>query len=279
MSRAPWARKKPGRGFPRGDQVVHDTALGWRFVNPRMEELYGTHALGETAEILAEQYGISRQAQDEFALESHRRAARATVEGRWGAEITSVEVAGGLVSEDQGPRPDTSLAKLARVRPAFRPDGTVTAGNASPLSDGAAALAVVPRAYAEAHGLAPLARIRASAVAGVEPRVMGIGPVPATARALERAGLGMADVGLIELNEAFGAQVLAVLGAWGMDPLDERLNPDGGAIALGHPVGCSGARILVTLLHGMRQRDVEIGLATMCIGVGQGIAVVVERLT
>jgi acetyl-CoA acyltransferase len=279
MSRAPWAVAKPGRGFPRGDLVVHDTALGWRFVNPRMEELYGTDALGETAEILAERYGISRQAQDEFALESHRRAARATGEGRWGAEIVPVEVAGGLVSEDEGPRPDTSLEKLAKLPPAFRPDGTVTAGNASPLSDGAAALAVVPQAYGEVHGLAPLARIRASAVAGVEPSVMGIGPVPATARALERAGLGMADVGLIELNEAFGAQVLAVLGAWGMDAADERLNPDGGAIALGHPVGCSGARILVTLLHGMRQRDVEIGLATMCIGVGQGIAVVVERLS
>jgi acetyl-CoA acyltransferase len=279
MSRAPWAMAKPGRGFPRGDLVAHDTALGWRFVNPRMEELYGTHALGETAEILAERYGISRRAQDEFALESHRRAVRAAASGRWRTEVVPVEVAGSMVSEDEGPRPDTSLEKLAKLPPAFRAGGTVTAGNASPLSDGAAALALVPRAYAEAHGLAPLARVRATAVAGVEPRVMGIGPVPATAKALERAGVGMADVGLIELNEAFGAQVLAVLAAWGIDSMDERLNPDGGAIALGHPVGCSGARILVTLLHGMHRRDVEIGLATMCIGVGQGIAMIVERLS
>ncbi|TMK46416.1 MAG: acetyl-CoA C-acyltransferase [Actinobacteria bacterium] len=249
MSRAPWAMAKPGRAFPRGDPVVHDTALGWRFVNPRMEERYGTHALGATAEILAEQYGISRRAQDEFALESHRRAVRAAASGRWGAEVVPVEVAGRTVSEDEGPRPDTSLDKLAGLPPAFRPDGTVTAGNASPLSDGAAALALASPA------------------------------VPATARALERAGLDMADVGLIELNEAFGAQVLAVLAAWGMDPLDERLNPDGGAIALGHPVGCSGARILVTLLHGMHRRGVAIGLATMCIGVGQGIAMIVERLS
>jgi acetyl-CoA acyltransferase len=278
MTRAPWALAKPERGFPRGDPVVHDTALGWRFVNPRMMERYGTHALGETAEILADRYGISRRAQDDLALESHRRAVRSTDEGRWAAEIVPVEVAGGTVSDDEGPRRDTSLEKLAKLPPAFRSDGTVTAGNASPLSDGAAALALVPRAYAEAHGLEPLARIRASAVAGVEPRVMGIGPVPATARALERAGLTMADIELVELNEAFGAQVLAVLANWGMDPLDERLNPDGGAIALGHPVGCSGARILVTLLHGMRRRDAGVGLATMCIGVGQGIAVVVERL-
>jgi acetyl-CoA acyltransferase len=279
MSRAPWAMAKPGRGFPRGDLAVHDTALGWRFVNPRMEELYGTHALGETAEILAERYGISRRAQDEFALESHRRAVRAAASGRWRTEVVPVEVAESMVSEDEGPRPDTSLEKLAKLPPAFRTGGSVTAGNASPLSDGAATLALVPRDYAEAHGLAPLARIRGFAVAGVEPRVMGIGPVPATAKALERAGLGMGDVGMIELNEAFGAQVLAVLAAWGIDPMDERLNPDGGAIALGHPVGCSGARILVTLLHGMRHRDVEIGLATMCIGVGQGIAMIVERLS
>ena len=170
-----------------------------------------------------------------------------------------VEVAGRTVAEDEGPRPDTSLEKLAALPPVFRPDGTVTAGNASPLSDGAAALALAPPAYARAHGLAPLARVRASAVAGVEPRVMGIGPVPATARALERAGLDMADVGLIELNEAFGAQVLAVLAAWGLDPLDERLNPDGGAIALGHPVGCSGARILVTLVHELQEPIVKAG--------------------
>jgi len=279
MSRAPWAMAKPGRAFPRGDPVVHDTALGWRFINPKMQERYGTHALGETAEILAEQYGISRQAQDEFALGSHRRAVRAGTSGRWSAEVVPVEVAGRTVSEDEGPRPDTSLKKLAGLPPAFRPDGTVTAGNASPLSDGAAVLALASPTYVRSHGLTPLARVRASAVAGVEPRVMGIGPVPATARVLERAGLDMADVELIELNEAFGAQVLAVLAAWGMDPLDERLNPDGGAIALGHPVGCSGARILVTLLHGMRRRGVAIGLATMCIGVGQGIAMIVEQLS
>ena len=278
MSRAPWAVAKPGRAFPRGDLAAHDTALGWRFVNERMRERYGADPLGETAENLAGLYGISRQAQDEFALESHRRAVQATDAGRWEAELVGVEAGGGRVVADEGPRRDTSADKLAALPPVFRNDGTVTAGNSSPLSDGAAAVIVAPKAYAQARGLVPLGRLRASAVVGVEPRIMGIGPVPATARALERAGLRMGDLGLIELNEAFGAQVLAVLAEWGMDPLDERLNPNGGAIALGHPVGCSGARILVSLLHEMRRRDVEVGLATMCIGVGQGIAAVVERV-
>jgi acetyl-CoA acyltransferase len=265
MSRAPWAMAKSGRGFPRGDVVAYDTALGWRFTNPRMRELYGTDPLGETAENLAEQYDISRAEQDAFALESHRRA----VAGSWDAEIVAVE---GVV-RDEGPRPDTSREKLAALQPAFREGGTVTPGNASPLSDGAAGVVVVSREYAEAHGLVPLARVRASAVAGVEPRVMGIGPVPATAKLLARIGLQLDNLGLVELNEAF-----AVLREWRMDPEDERLNPNGGAIALGHPVGCSGARIVVSLLHEMRRRDVELGLATMCVGVGQGIAAVVERL-
>ncbi|HMC07956.1 MAG TPA: thiolase family protein [Actinomycetota bacterium] len=278
MTRAPWAVAKPGRAFPRGDLVAHDTALGWRFVNERMRERYGADPLGETAENLAGLYAIPRQAQDELALESHRRAVQATDTGRWGAEVVAVEAGGRRVVADEGPRRDTSLDKLAALPPVFRNNGTVTAGNSSPLSDGAAAVVVAPKAYAQARGLVPLGRLRASAVVGVEPRIMGIGPVPATARALERAGLRMGDLGLIELNEAFGAQVLAVLAEWGIDPLDERLNPNGGAIALGHPVGCSGARILVSLLHEMRRREVEIGLATMCIGVGQGIAAVVERL-
>ena len=243
-----------------------------------MRERYGADPLGETAENLAGLYAIPRQAQDELALESHRRAVQATDTGRWGAEVVAVEAGGRRVVADEGPRRDTSLDKLAALPPVFRNNGTVTAGNSSPLSDGAAAVVVAPKAYAQARGLVPLGRLRASAVVGVEPRIMGIGPVPATARALERAGLRMGDLGLIELNEAFGAQVLAVLAEWGIDPLDERLNPNGGAIALGHPVGCSGARILVSLLHEMRRREVEIGLATMCIGVGQGIAAVVERV-
>jgi len=278
MSRAPWALAKPQRGLPRGDVALQDTALGWRFVNQRMAELYGTEALGETAENLAERSSISRDAQDRFALASHRRAVEAAASRRFDAEIVAVDTPSGDVSADEGPRPDTSLDRLAALSPAFRPGGTVTAGNSSPLSDGAAALLLASEAYARAHGLRPMARLRTSAVAGVEPRFMGIGPVPATAKALERAGLTLADVGRIELNEAFAAQVLAVLEAWAVDADDPRLNPNGGAIALGHPVGCSGARILVTLVHELERSGAELGLATMCIGVGQGIAVVVERM-
>jgi len=280
MSRAPYAVPKPERGFPTGNLTMYDTTLGWRFVNPRMEALYGTESMGETAENLAEMYGIPREEQDRFALLSHEKAVRAWDEGRFLDEVVPVPVRRGkeeaLVSVDEGPRRDTSLEKLAALRPVFREGGTVTAGNASPLSDGAAAVLLVSDAYAKAHGLRPLARIRAIAVAGVPPRIMGIGPVPATKKALERAGLSLKDLGLIELNEAFAAQSLAVLREWGLSMEDERLNPNGGAIALGHPLGASGARILTTLVHEMRRRGVQWGLATMCIGVGQGIAVVVE---
>jgi acetyl-CoA acyltransferase len=282
MSRAPYAVPKPERGFPTGNLIMYDTTLGWRFVNPRMEALYGTESMGETAENLAEMYGIPREEQDRFALLSHKKAVRAWDEGRFLDEVVPVPVRRGkeeaLVSVDEGPRRDTSLERLAALRPVFREGGTVTAGNASPLNDGAAAVLLVSDAYAKAHGLRPLARIRAIAVAGVPPRIMGIGPVPATKKALERAGLSLKDLGLIELNEAFAAQSLAVLREWGLSMENERLNPNGGAIALGHPLGASGARILTTLVHEMRRRGVQWGLATMCIGVGQGIAVVVESL-
>ncbi len=278
MSRAPWSVPKPDRGWHRGQQPMYDTALGWRYVNQRMEDLYGTDSMGQAAENLAQMYAIPREAQDRFALASHRRAVAAEARGAFREELVPVETGSGLVAVDEGPRSDTALEKLAQLKPAFAKEGTVTAGNSSSLNDGAAALLLADAGYARAEGLQPLARVRAIAVAGVPPRIMGIGPVPATRKALERAGISMAEVGLIELNEAFAAQSLAVLQEWGMDPDDERLNVNGGAIALGHPLGCSGARILVTLLHEMRRRQVQFGLATMCIGVGQGIAVVVEQL-
>jgi len=300
MSRAPWAVPKPERAFPTGKATMYDTTLGWRMVNPKMEEMGHTDSLGMTAENLAQErflltpdedrpedlasrYDVSREAQDRFALRSHEKAVAATDEKRLREEIVpvTVETRGSetLFEADEGPRRDTSLEKLARLGPAFRKDGSVTAGNSSPLNDGSAAVLVVSRDYAEANGLRPMARIRSMAVAGVPPRVMGIGPVPATEKALARAGITLADVGLIELNEAFAAQSLACLHEWGIDAEDERLNPNGGAIALGHPLGASGARILSTLVHEMRRReDVRFGLATMCIGVGQGIAMVVERV-
>ncbi|BCZ86889.1 thiolase family protein [Thermus thermophilus] len=282
MSRAPYAVPKPERGFPTGNLVMYDTTLGWRFVNPKMQALYGTESMGETAENLAEMYKIPREEQDRFALLSHQKAVRAWDEGRFKDEVVPVPARRGkeevLVEQDEGPRRDTSLEKLAALRPVFREGGTVTAGNSSPLNDGAAAVLLVSDDYAKAHGLRPLARVRAIAVAGVPPRIMGIGPVPATRKALERAGLSFSDLGLIELNEAFAAQSLAVLREWGLDMEDPRLNPNGGAIALGHPLGASGARILTTLVHEMRRRKVQFGLATMCIGVGQGIAVVVEGM-
>ena len=282
MSRAPYAVPKPERGFPTGNLVMYDTTLGWRFVNPKMQALYGTESMGETAENLAEMYGIRREEQDRFALLSHQKAVRAWEEGRFQDEVVPVPVKRGkeeiLVEQDEGPRRDTSLEKLAALRPVFREGGTVTAGNSSPLNDGAAAVLLVSDDYAKAHGLRPLARVRAIAVAGVPPRIMGIGPVPATRKALERAGLSFSDLGLIELNEAFAAQALAVLREWSLSMEDQRLNPNGGAIALGHPLGASGARILTTLVHEMRRRKVQFGLATMCIGVGHGIAVVVEGM-
>ena len=277
MSRAPWSVPKPDRPHPRGEQVMFDTALGWRYVNPEMEAMYGTESMGQTAENLAEMYGIQRAAQDRFALASHQKAVAAQAAGSFAAELVAVDTGGGVVERDESPRGDTSLERLSQLQPVFASGGSVTAGNSSPLNDGAAALLLASQDFAGEHDLRPLARIRSVAVAGVPPRIMGIGPVPATRKALERAGLSLADMGLIELNEAFAAQSLAVLREWAVDPDDSRLNVNGGAIALGHPLGCSGSRILVTLVHEMRRREVEFGLATMCIGVGQGIAMVVER--
>jgi acetyl-CoA acyltransferase len=300
MSRAPWAVAKPERALPTGHTTMYDTTLGWRLVNPKMEKMGHTDSLGMTAENLAQErfhlsaeeqrpeelagaYDICRERQDRFALHSHHKAVAAMDEKRFREEIVPVTVKGRkaerVVEADEGPRRDTTLEKLGKLKPAFKEDGSVTAGNSSSLNDGAAAVLVVCRQYAEAHDLEPLAKIRSVGVAGVPPRVMGIGPVPATKKALERAGITLGDVGLIELNEAFAAQSLAVLYEWGMDPEDERINPNGGAIALGHPLGASGARILTTLVHEMRRReDVRYGLATMCIGVGQGIAMVIERV-
>jgi acetyl-CoA acyltransferase len=299
MSRAPWAVPKPERAFPTGNTTMYDTTLGWRFVNPKMKQMGHTDSLGLTAENLAQErfkvsaeeqkpeelthtYDISREKQDRFALGSHKKAVAAMDEKRFREEIVPVTVKGRkgdtVVEADEGPRRDTTLEKLAKLRPAFKEGGSVTAGNSSSLNDGAAAVMVVSRDYAEAHGLEPMAKIRSVGVAGVPPRVMGIGPVPATRKALDRAGISLEGIGLIELNEAFAAQSLAVLYEWGMDPDDKRLNPNGGAVALGHPLGASGARILTTLVHEMARRpDVRYGLATMCIGVGQGIAMVVER--
>ena len=299
MSRAPWAMPKPERAFPRGGVTMQDTSLGWRFVNPKMAEMGHTDSLGETAENLveehyalitgeerpeglADEYDISRERQDRFALRSHQKAIEAIDEKRFREEIVPVAVKTRkeetVVEADEGPRRDASQEQLAKLKPTFKEGGSVTPGNSSSLNDGAAAVLVVSAEYARAHGLTPMARIKSMGVAGVPPRVMGIGPVPATKKALERAGLSLDDMGLIEENEAFAAQTLAVLHEWGMDPDDERLNPNGGAIALGHPIGCSGARILTTLLHEMgRREEAELGLATMCIGVGQGIAMVVEK--
>jgi len=283
MSRAPWVVPKAEKAFATGNLTMFDTTLGWRLVNPRMKELYGTDSMGETAENLAEQYRISREAQDRFAFYSHQKALRAQASGAFAHQMVPVEVKDRkgstmLVQTDEGPRADTSLEALAQLRPVFRAGGSVTAGNSSSLNDGAAAVLLASSAYAEAHGLKPMARVRAIAVAGVEPRIMGIGPVPATQKALHRAGLTLNEIGLIELNEAFAAQSLAVLQEWGLEAEDERLNVNGGAIAIGHPLGCSGARILTDLVHEMRRRGVQFGLATMCIGVGQGIAMVVEQV-
>ena len=299
MSRSPWVMPKPDRAFATGHREVFDTTLGWRMTNPRMEELGHTDPLGITAENLVDErfavspeadggeelaaaYDISRERQDRFALHSHEKAVAAQDAGRFDDEIVPVTVPGKkgetLVEADEGPRRDTSLERLAKLPPVFKEAGTVTAGNSSPLNDGAAATLIASADFAKAHGLEPMARIRSIGVAGVPPRVMGIGPVPAAGKALDRAGAQIGDLGLIELNEAFAAQSLAVIHEWGMDLDDPRLNPNGGAIALGHPLGCSGAKLATTLVHEMGRRDaVDLGMATMCIGVGQGIAVVFER--
>jgi len=282
MSRAPLAMPKPDRSFPRGDQTVYDTTLGWRFVNPRMKELYSTEAMGETAENVAERYGVSRADQDDFALESHRRAVAAAEAGRFDSEIVPVPAPRPkgdpvIVHADEGPRADTTLEKLARLRPVFRENGSVTAGNSSTLNDGAACVVLASPERAKALDKEPLARIVSTGVAGVDPAYMGVGPVPATRIALERAGLTIEDIDLVELNEAFAAQVLASMRELGIT--HEKLNVNGGAIALGHPLGASGAKILGTLIWELRRRGARYGLATMCIGVGQGAATIVENLS
>ncbi|MER5547894.1 thiolase family protein [Streptomyces sp. NPDC002589] len=275
MSRAPFVLPRPDEALPQRIET-YDTRLGWRLVNPAMRELHGLLSMGETAEEVAERYGISRERQDEFALRSHRLAAAARKNGHFDDELLPVERPDGItVEQDECVREDTSLEKLSRLKPVFRPGGTVTAGNASPMNDGAAGLLLVSEEALNELGLESLGRYVAGASAGVHPDVMGIGPVPATRKALARAGWDVADLQEAEFNEAFAAQALACVDQLGIDP--DLVNPTGGAIALGHPLGCSGARILTTLLHRMRRTGAERGLATMCVGVGQGSAVLVER--
>jgi 3-oxoadipyl-CoA thiolase len=279
MSRAPWVVPKPESGLPRGEQTMYDTTLGWRLINPRMAELHSTESMGETAENVAERYRISREDQDIFALRSHQRAVAATAEGRFAEEIVPIEISANgearTLDEDEGPRANSSLEKLAKLRPVFREGGTVTAGNASTLNDGAACLVVTSASGADALGAEPLARVASFGVAGVDPAVMGMGPVEAIPRALEAANLNLEDVDLIEINEAFAAQVLACAGELGIE--EERLNVNGGAIALGHPLGCSGARLMTTLVRELRRRGARYGIASLCVGVGQGLATVVEN--
>ena len=271
MSRAPLVMAKPEQAFARGNQTVWDTTLGWRFPNPRMEEMFPLESMGETGENVAERYGVSREEQDAFALRSQRRWAEADSAGRFADELVPV----GDVTRDEHQRPDTSKEKLAALKPAFRESGTVTAGNSSGLNDGAAALVIASEERAQELRAEPLGAFVGSAVAGVDPRVMGIGPVPAVSKLLERAGVGVGELDLVELNEAFASQSLVVIRELGLDP--ERVNVNGGAIALGHPLGMSGARLVVSLLHELRRRDGRYGLATLCVGVGQGQAALFER--
>jgi 3-oxoadipyl-CoA thiolase len=281
MSRAPWVVPKPEAGFPRGPQTMHDTALGWRLVNPKMAEMHSTEAMGETAENVAERFGISREDSDAFALRSHQRAIEAHRSGRFAEEMVSVATPAprgddiGVVDRDEGPREDASLERLAKLKPAFREGGIVTAGNASTLNDGAACLVLASEEKADTLPVSPLGRILGIGVAGVDPAVMGIGPVYAIPRALQNAGITLDQVDLVEINEAFACQVLACARELGID--EEKLNVNGGAVALGHPLGCSGARILTTLLWEMRRRGARYGVAALCVGVGQGVATVVEN--
>jgi len=271
MSRAPLVMAKPDAAWPRGNQTVWDTTLGWRFPNPKMEAMFPLESMGETGENVAELYEVSREEQDAFALQSQQRWLAAADEGRFDDELVPV----GDLARDEHPRPETSADKLATLKPAFRQGGSVTAGNSSGINDGAAALVIASEERARELGAEPLGAFVASAVAGVDPRVMGIGPVPAVRKLLERAGISVDDIDLVELNEAFASQSLVVIRELGLDP--ERVNVNGGAIAIGHPLGMSGARLVTTLLHELRRRDGHYGLATLCVGVGQGQAALFER--
>ena len=281
MTRSPFVMLKPDRAFPRNARELVDTTIGWRFINPQMAENYSTEAMGETAENVAQKYGVSREDQDAFALESHRRAIAAREAGKFDEEIVTVDAPQPkgppvTVHSDEGPRPDTTLEKLAKLRPAFREGGSVTAGNSSQINDGAACVVLASDEGLKQLGdPEPLARVVSVGAAGVDPAYMGVGPVPAMRKALDRAGLGVDDLDLVELNEAFAAQVLASMRELGIP--HEKLNVNGGAIALGHPLGSSGARLVTTLVWEMRRRGLKRGAATMCIGVGQGLAMVVER--
>jgi len=284
MTRAPFVMAKPSAAFPRGEQTLYDTTLGWRFTNPRLAEGFYPYSMGETAENVVERCGVSREDQDAFALQSHQRWADAQEAGRFADEVIPIEAPSGkrgetaTVTVDEHPRPDTTLEGLAKLKPAFRRDelGSVTAGNSSGINDGAAAVLVTSEARARELGLMPIIRMVASAVAGVDPATMGLGPIPASRKALDRAGLSVEDMDLVELNEAFAAQAIPVMRELGLD--ESKTNVNGGAIAIGHPLGASGARLVATLAHEMRRRGARYGLATMCIGVGQGIASVWEAL-
>ena len=282
MTRAPFVMAKPSAAFPRGEQTAYDTTLGWRFTNPRLADAYYPYSMGETAENVVERCGVTREEQDAFALASQQRWADAHAAGRFADEVVPIDAPDGratrTVDTDEHPRPDATTESLAALKPAFTRDasGSVTAGNSSGINDGAAAVLVTSEARARELGLRPVARLVSSAVAGVDPATMGLGPIPASRRALERAGIGVDDLDLVELNEAFAAQAVPVMRELGLDP--DRTNVNGGAIAIGHPLGASGARLTATLLHEMRRRGARHGLATMCIGVGQGIAAVFEAV-
>ena len=280
MSRAPWSVAKPFTEPPRGNNTMYDTALGWRFPNAKLEARFPLEAMGETAENVVDRFKISREDQDAFAVASHHKATAAAREGRFASEMVTIQAPAGkgtiAVEADEGPRADSTVEALGKLRPAFRKDGTVTAGNSSTLNDGASCLLLASEAAVLRHGWQPLGRVVGSTQAGVDPRTMGLGPVPAVAALLARLGWTWNDVGLVELNEAFAAQALAVLQHWQFDPA--LVNVNGGAIALGHPLGCSGARIATTLLYEMKRRGVQGGLVALCVGVGQGVATGFERV-
>ena len=284
MTRAPFVAAKPSAAFPRGEQTLYDTTLGWRFTNPRLADAYYPYSMGETAENVVERCGVTREQQDAFALSSQQRWAAAQEAGRFADEVVSISgpaakaVAAVEIEVDEPPRPDTTLEKLASLKPAFKRDasGSVTAGNSSGINDGAAAVLLTSEARARELGWRPIARMVSSAVAGVDPATMGLGPIPASRKALERAGIDVGDLDLVELNEAFAAQAIPCMRELGLDPA--KVNVNGGAIAIGHPLGASGARLVATLAHEMRRRGARYGLATMCIGVGQGIATVWESV-